>query len=88
MLNSAWGVYKSHGLGNYDRIRPLSQASKYVLNPKNNKYEMKNGLQADGTSTYVLNASSIQDFNDKAKWGNNLSVGSTWGMLLGFKFIF
>ena len=86
LLNSTWGVYKTHGLGNYDRIRPLTQANGYRLS--GGKWVPKNGLQPDGRSTYVLNASSIDDFNKKAQWNNSLSTGSTWGMLLGFKFIF
>ena len=87
LLNSAWGVYKSHGLGNYDRIRPLTQANGYRKSG-NNWIPENRRLNTDGTDTYVLNASSIEDFNKKAQWSNNLSTGSTWGMLLGLKFIF
>lgn len=86
LLNSAWGVYKSNGLASYDRIRPLTQASGY--RKSGGRWVPKNGLQADGTSTYVLNASSLEDFNKKTQWTNALSTGSTWGMLLGVKFIF
>lgn len=72
LINSDWGVYKTHGLASYENVRPLTYVTK----------------NADNKPVYRLYANSIEEFNEKAQWVNSLSTGSTWGMQLGIRFIF
>jgi hypothetical protein len=42
----------------------------------------------NGVPVYHLNAKSEEDFNNSFEWVRENKTSSTWGMLLGFKFIF
>lgn len=88
LINSAWGVYKTHGLGSYDRVRLLTQAKSIKHDVAKGSWSANRGLNPDGTVSYILNAQDVNDFNKKAQWSNSLSTGSTWGMLLGIKLLF
>lgn len=74
LLNSNWGTYKIHGYGNSSgtNIYPLKYA----------------GTNENNESTYVLNASGIEEFNENAQWFKNVSTGSTWGCLIGLRLLF
>ncbi|MEG0517380.1 MAG: carboxypeptidase regulatory-like domain-containing protein [Bacteroidales bacterium] len=89
LLCKDWGVYQTMGTKNYDRIRPLTQVKKYGPDKNNPKKIIpSSGVGSDGSNTYVLNGSSAEGFRNNNTWKNNVSVGSTWGMLLGFRLIF
>ena len=73
LLSKDWGLYTRSGLSNnYGVIMPL----KYM------------GLNAGGGPKYTLNAKDIADFDNKNREINQLSTGSTWGMLFGVRLIF
>ncbi|MDR0364678.1 MAG: carboxypeptidase regulatory-like domain-containing protein [Bacteroidales bacterium] len=73
LLNPKWGCYQSHGMGNtYNQIGLL-------------KFE---GLNQEGTPTFTLNASDIENFNENARFSRDVSVSSTWGAQIGLRFIF
>ncbi len=72
LINSNWGVYQTNGLASYENVRPLT-------------YSTRN---AGGAPVYTLNATSMADFDNKAKWVNSLSTGSTWGMQFGIRLLF
>lgn len=73
LLNSKWGVYKRHGLSNqYSVYQPL-------------RYE---GVTTDGKPQFSLNAANVETFEKNAEYLDNLTSGSTWGMLLGLRFNF
>lgn len=75
MFKSTWGVYKTHGLANYNNIRPL-------------KFEgMLDGGETP-TPQFTLNASNINSFKNSAKFVNNVTLSNAWSMLLGIRFIF
>lgn len=90
LLCKDWGVYQTMGSQSYDRIRPLTQYKSYSAKQSNGTWSVSGntGLNADGSISYVLNASSIENFKANNTWKNNASTGSTWGMLLGFRLIF
>jgi hypothetical protein len=73
LLNSEWGAYKRHGLASYENIRPLTMDRRENQEP-----------------IYRLNVSnaSIQEFKDNAKFVNDATTSSTWGMLLGIRLLF
>ena len=81
LLNSNWGVYQTHGLGSYENIRPLTFVTKGADNKP--QYNLFMTPTTETNKDVYMN-----DFNKKAKWNNNLSTGSTWGMQLGIRFIF
>lgn len=76
LLNSAWGVYKTNGLANYDNVRPL----KYV------------GVSEDKRPIYQVNTNSPSntsaDFIKNSSWTADPTTSSTWGMMLGVKLMF
>ncbi len=73
LLNPNWGVYKTYGL-------PTSYGNISVLTTdRAHKPEVPK---------YLLNAKSIEDFQAKTQWKNDVKVSSTWGMLFGLRFIF
>lgn len=75
LFNSTWGVYKYHGLGTYNNI----QLVKFT------------GMEEGGetpTPTYQLNATSVKQFNDNAKFMNNVALSNAWQMLVGVRLIF
>ena len=75
MFNSEWGVYKFHGLGSYNNIRLLTYKG------------MQSGKDSP-TPTFTLNAKDVQNFNDNAKFSNNIVLSNAWQMLLGIRLIF
>jgi hypothetical protein len=72
LLNSEWGTYKTFG----------------ITNGYDNIQLIKTAGFQNGAAVYQLNASTIQSFNDNAKFVDNVSTGSTWSMMLGVKFKF
>lgn len=72
LLNSAWGIYKTNGLANYDNVRPLRYA----------------GVTEDKKPIYQVNANTSEYFHENSEWTPNVNVSSTWGMLLGLKLTF
>lgn len=91
LLCKDWGVYQTMGTSSYDRIRPLVQAKGYKKNTASDgkiTYTTVGGVNPDGSVSYVLNGSSAENFKNNNTWKNNVSTGSTWGMLLGFRLIF
>lgn len=73
LLNKDWGIYTRSGLSNsYGVIMPLTYK----------------GVNAGGAPTYNLNAKNIADFDTKNNEINQLSTGSTWGMLFGVRLLF
>lgn len=72
-INDSWGTYIYNPLTSFENVRPLRV---------NNR----------GTSTaapvYTLNATSLDDFKAKTTLSKNVSTSSTWGCLLGLRFIF
>ena len=79
LLNKNWGAYRSMASQSYDNLRPLT----FVNN---------NG----GIPSYKLNASAtandpnsvVDNFLNANSWKKTASTSSTWGMLLGVRFIF
>jgi hypothetical protein len=59
-------------LASYENVRPLTYSTRNV----------------GGAPVYTLNATSMADFDNKAKWVNSLSTGSTWGMQFGIRLLF
>jgi hypothetical protein len=72
LLNPKWGCYQIHGLENNGNIRPLT-------------FEK---LTDDGKATYSLNASSIDAFNENARFVKDVATRSTWGAQVGVRFVF
>jgi hypothetical protein len=72
LLNKDWGSYKTFGITNGYDNIQLIKAA---------------GFQ-NGAAVYQLNAASIDAFNNNAKFVNDVSIGSTWAMMLGVKFKF
>lgn len=73
LLNKDWGVYTRSGLSNrYNVIMPL----KYI------------DTNAGGGPTYTLNAKDVADFKSKNREVNQLTTGSTWGMMFGVRLKF
>ena len=73
LLSKNWGIYTRSGLANsYDVIMPLTYK----------------GVSQIGVPTYVLNATSLDNFDAKNKQINSVSTGSTWGMQLGIRLLF
>jgi len=73
LINDKWGTYTYNPLASYDNIRPLT-------------------VVTGGTSTtepvYRLNATSLEDFENKTTLRKDISTSSTWGCLLGIRLIF
>lgn len=73
MINDSWGTYTYNPLASYENVRPLTRV----------------GLPTTTAApTFRLNATSIDDFNNKTKLSKSISTGSTWGALLGLRFVF
>ncbi|MDZ4059311.1 MAG: cell envelope biogenesis protein OmpA, partial [Bacteroidales bacterium] len=73
LLSKDWGLYTRSGLANnWGVIMPLTYK----------------GLNAGGAPTYTLNASDLANFDAKAQQINQLTTGSTWGMLFGVRLLF
>ncbi|KAB2871928.1 MAG: TonB-dependent receptor [Bacteroidales bacterium] len=73
MINDSWGTYTYNALASYENVRPLTRV----------------GLPTTTAApTFRLNATSIDDFNTKTKLSKSISTGSTWGALLGLRFVF
>ncbi len=72
LLKSSWGVYKNFG----------------ITNGYDNIQLLKTAGFQDKAAVYQLNAASIDAFNQNARFVDNVSTGSTWGMLMGIKFKF
>ncbi len=73
MINDSWGTYTYNPLASYENVRPLTRV----------------GLPTTTAApTFRLNATSIDDFNTKTKLSKSISTGSTWGALLGLRFVF
>jgi hypothetical protein len=72
-INDKWGTYSYNPLANYDNVRPLRVVTM-------------------GTSTtepvYRLNANSLSEFQSLTTQSKDISTSSTWGCLLGIRFIF
>ncbi|MEF9985566.1 MAG: carboxypeptidase regulatory-like domain-containing protein [Bacteroidales bacterium] len=90
LLCKDWGVYQTMGTQSYDKIRPLTQAAGYKKKTDNGKvtYQTYGGVNGDGTVSYILNGNSADSFKANNSWKNQVTTGSTWGMLLGFRLIF
>jgi hypothetical protein len=73
MINDSWGTYTYNPLASFENIRPLTVVSR--------------GSETS-QPTFRLNATSLQDFTNKATITNSLSTSSTWGCLLGIRLIF
>jgi hypothetical protein len=73
MINDSWGTFVYNPLANFDNVRPLTRV----------------GLPTATTApTFRLNATSLEDFQNKTTLSKNISTASTWGALLGFRLIF
>jgi hypothetical protein len=72
LLNPKWGCYQIHGLENNGNIRPLT-------------FER---ITDDGRAVYSLNASSIDAFNENARFVKDVATRSTWGAQIGLRFVF
>lgn len=73
MINDSWGTYTYNALASYENVRPLTVV----------------GLPTTTAApTFRLNATSIDNFNTKTKLSKSISTGSTWGALLGLRFVF
>ncbi|MCQ2284674.1 MAG: TonB-dependent receptor, partial [Bacteroidales bacterium] len=74
LLNSRWGCYRIHGLGNasYNTLALLRYA----------------GMDENGVPTYQLNASDISTFHDHNQWLRDVSVTSTWRCMIGLRLLF
>jgi len=46
------------------------------------------GVADDGKVAYSLNASDIENFNEKARFIKDVATRSTWGAQIGLRFIF
>jgi hypothetical protein len=73
LLNDKWGTYVNNPLASFDNIRPL---------------RVNNRGNSTTQPVYTLNASSMQDFLTKTTIVKDVSTSSTWGCLLGIRFIF
>ncbi|MDP4223735.1 MAG: cell envelope biogenesis protein OmpA, partial [Bacteroidota bacterium] len=73
LLNDKWGAYVNNPLASFDNIRPL---------------RVNNRGNATAQPVYTLNATSMQDFTSKTTIVRDVSTSSTWGCLLGIRFIF
>ncbi|MFN2314433.1 MAG: cell envelope biogenesis protein OmpA, partial [Bacteroidales bacterium] len=73
MINDSWGTYTYNPLASYDNVRPLR-----VVNRGN----------ATTAPTFRLNATSLEDFEEKTTLSKSISTSSTWGCLLGVRLIF
>lgn len=72
MISKDWGSYKTFG----------------ITNGYDNIQLIKTAGFQNGTPVYQLNAASIDAFNKNAKFVSDVTIGSTWGMMLGVKFKF
>ena len=73
MINDSWGAYTYNPLASYENVRPLTVVSR--------------GSETS-QPTFRLNATSLQDFENKTTLSKSLSTSSTWGCLLGVRLIF
>jgi hypothetical protein len=73
MINDSWGTYTYNPLTSYENVRPLTVVSRG---------------NATTAPTYRLNATSLEDFTNKTTLSKSISTSSTWGCLLGIRFIF
>lgn len=73
MINDSWGAYTYNPLASFDNVRPLTRAALPTTT---------------AAPTFTLNATSVDDFNAKTKLSKTISTTSTWGALLGLRFIF
>jgi len=73
MINDKWGTYNYNPLANYDNVRPLRVAT---------------SPDATTEPAFRLNASSIENFKELTQLSKSVSTSSTWGSLLGIRFIF
>lgn len=72
LLNKNWGEYKYFG----------------VTNGYDNIQLLKVAGFQNGQPVYQLNASDVDSFKENARFVDDVSTSSTWGMLLGFKLTF
>jgi hypothetical protein len=73
MINDSWGTYSYNPLASYDNVRPLTRVDLPT---------------ATTAPTFRLNANSIEEFQEKSQVGKSISTTSTWGALLGLRFVF
>ena len=73
LINDKWGTYSYNPLASYENVRPLRVVS---------------AGNATTAPTFRLNAQSVADFEDATTLKKSISTSSTWGSLLGIRFIF
>ncbi|MFN8256638.1 MAG: carboxypeptidase regulatory-like domain-containing protein [Bacteroidales bacterium] len=73
MLNDSWGTFTYNALSSFDNVRPLTRVALPTANT---------------APTFRLNANSISAFNTASTLTKSVSTSSTWGALLGIRFIF
>jgi hypothetical protein len=79
LLNPKWGCYQIHGLENNNNIRPLT------VEFDNNT---KEPIYINGRQAYSLNASTIEAFNENARFVKDVATRSTWGAMIGLRLMF
>jgi hypothetical protein len=72
LLNKDWGAFQNFG----------------ITNGYDNIQLLKVAGFQNGQAIYQLNATDVAKFNSNAKFVDNVSTSSTWGMLLGVKLSF
>ena len=72
LINKDWGAYKNFG----------------ITNGYDNIQLLKVAGFQNGQPVYQLNAASIEAFEENARFVDDVSTSSTWGMLLGIKLTF
>jgi len=73
MINDKWGTYNYNPLASYDNVRPLRVAT---------------SPDATTEPAFRLNATSIDSFKELTQLTKSVLTSSTWGSLLGIRFIF
>jgi hypothetical protein len=73
LLNDSWGCYYYNAFASYDNVMPVTVVGKGTTT---------------SAPTFKLNATSIENFEEKSVLTKSISTSSTWSMLLGFRLLF
>jgi hypothetical protein len=73
LLNDSWGCYYYNAFASYDNVMPVTVVGKGTTT---------------SAPTFKLNATSIENFEEKSVLTKYPNTSSTWSMLLGFRLLF
>ncbi|MFA7181995.1 MAG: hypothetical protein WC079_03535, partial [Bacteroidales bacterium] len=69
----SWGCYYYNAFASYDNVMPVTVVGKGTTT---------------SAPTFKLNATSIENFEEKSVLTKYPNTSSTWSMLLGFRLLF